>query len=205
MFKNNYKIILASKSPRRIEFFKMLGIDVEIFSSSIDEDNFRDLEPSKMVQVLSLEKAKDSQREYFKEKNLSVDDSDIWFIGADTDVVYNGKSLGKPKDSKDAFNTLKMLSGKTHEVVSSFSLVNLNRNVEKSFFSSTSVKFSTLSDDMINAYIATHECDDKAGAYAIQGISSAFIESINGSYSSVIGLDVNLLTKVLMEYGIIRV
>ena len=102
MFKNNQKIILASKSPRRIEFFKMLGIDVEVFSASIDEEQYRNLEPPKMVQVLSLEKAKVSQEKYFKENNLNIENSDIWFIGADTDVVFNGKSLGKPKDKQDA-------------------------------------------------------------------------------------------------------
>ena len=205
MFKNNYKIVLASKSPRRIEFFKMLGIDVQVFSASIDEEQYRNLEPSKMVQVLSLEKAKASQEKYFKENNLNIENSDIWFIGADTDVVFNGKSLGKPKDSKDAFNILKTLSGNTHEVISAFSIINVNRNIEESFLTSTLVKFCNLSDEIINAYIATHECDDKAGAYALQGISSAFIESINGSYSSVIGLDVNLLVKVLMEYKVIEI
>ena len=205
MFKNNQKIILASKSPRRIEFFKMLGIDVEVFSASIDEEQYRNLEPQKMVQVLSLEKAKVSQEKYFKENNLNIENSDIWFIGADTDVVFNGKSLGKPKDKQDAFNILKTLSGNTHEVISSFSIINLNRNIQKSFFTSTLVTFGNLSDEIINAYIATCECDDKAGAYALQGISSAFIESINGSYSSVIGLDVNKVVNALLKYDIINI
>lgn len=204
MFKNDQKIILASKSPRRVEFFKMLGINVEVFSESIDEESFRELAPEVMVEELSLKKAIASCKKYFK-VNPNITDNDIWFIGADTDVAINGKSLGKPKDSLDAFNILKILSNKTHEVYSAFSIVNIKRNIQESYLTSTKVTFCSLSDDIINAYIKTHECDDKAGAYALQGISSAFIESIQGSYSSVIGLDVNKLVKVLMEYKVISV
>ncbi|MGI6681479.1 MAG: Maf family protein [Bdellovibrionota bacterium] len=210
MFKNNSKIVLASRSKRRIDFLRMLGIEFEICVGNVDEDKYRDMIPSKMVEKLSLEKAKAALKEYKKEfrkkngKEKLTEDLDIWFIGADTDVSLGDKSLGKPKNSSDAFRILKTLEGKTHQVFSAFSLINEKLRVKEVFLTSSDITFASLSDDIIKAYINTHECYDKAGAYALQGISSAFISSVNGSYSSVIGLDMNLLREKLLEYGVIE-
>ncbi len=194
MFENNQEIILASGSPRRIDFLKSLGITFKIIPSTVDEEKYRNLNPVEMVKVLSLEKALD----------IATQNKNSWVIGADTDVVINNESLGKPSDKNEERDILKTLSGKTHQVISGLSLINLSQNIKDTQFTSTDVTFINLSDDLIEAYIKTGEGDDKAGAYALQGISTAFIDSINGSYSSVIGLDLSTLVSMLLKYEIIK-
>ncbi len=193
MFHNDEEIILASSSPRRVEFLKLLGIEFKVIPSTIDEEKYRGFSPREMVSTLSLEKS----------LNVASKFNNAWVIGADTDVVINNQSLGKPKDKVEEKEMLETLSGRTHQVISSFSLVNLSLNIKDSCITSTDVTFETLSNNLIDAYIKTGEGDDKAGAYALQGISTAFIRSISGSYSSVIGLDLSSLVAMLLKYNVI--
>lgn len=193
MFKTQEKIILASTSPRRQGFLKLLGLKFKVEESDVDEEKFRNLNPKVMVRKLAYEKALTVAK---KHKNAFV-------IGADTDVVFKGVSLGKPKNKKDAEKILKTLSGKTHEVVGAICLINISKNIKEVYFSKADVTFSKLTPALIKAYIDTKEGDDKAGAYAIQGKGGVFIKSMKGNYSTVIGLDIEGLTKMLIKNKVV--
>lgn len=123
-------------------------------------------------------------------------------IACDTVVSFDGKILGKPKDDKEAFHMLKMLSGNTHNVHSGIALLNTITGDLKKEFVSTEVKFSVLSDEKIAKYIETGEHRDKAGAYGIQGYGGIFVEEIHGCYYNVVGLPLNKLSKMLKEMGV---
>lgn len=178
-------LILASKSPRRKELLSLITTDFEIKSADADESLPENITPEKAVLYLSKIKA-----EPLKNNEDTV-------IGADTVVAVDGKILGKPKDREDAFNMLKLLSGKSHSVFTGVTVI--SPKGEKSFFAETKVKFFDLSDEEINSYIETGEPFDKAGAYGIQGKGSLLVEEIQGDYFNVVGLPVSLLNKALKE------
>ncbi len=124
---------------------------------------------------------------------------DLTVIGGDTIVYFDNKILGKPKDKEDAFTTLKMLQGATHYVYSGLAVIS-NKNgkiIEHVDFTKTAVYMKKMTDEEIEKYIETGEPMDKAGSYAIQGIGSKFIEKTEGSYSSVVGLDIEKLKEIL--------
>lgn len=182
-----YKIILASASPRRKELLSYLNIDFTIIPSKKDENASGS--PEEVVKSLALQKASDIASKY----------KDCFVIGADTIVCLDNKVLGKPKNKDDAFRMLSMLSGRKHRVLTGvcvYSPISKEFRIE---YDSTDVYFDDLSDEEINAYIATGEPFDKAGSYAIQGIGGAMISRIDGCASNVIGLPLPLLKKMLIE------
>ncbi len=188
MWVTKSKLILASASPRRRDLLTEIKVPFEVKVADVDETPLEHEDPSMMVKRLSAKKA------------LSVKGS--WVLGADTTVVLNGENLGKPESRDDAFNKLKALQGSWHIVLGGVALVHNGELVENTVIES-SVKMVSISDEIIKRYIETKEPMDKAGAYAIQGIGSQFIEEIKGSYSNVVGLDISWVVKTLLKHQII--
>lgn len=176
-------LILASKSPRRKELLSLITEDFVIKTADVDESLPNDIEPDKAVEYLSRIKAE------------PFDNGIDTVIGADTVVAVDGKILGKPKDRDNAYNMLKMLSGKYHSVFTGVTVINPTKSI--TFSIETKVKFFDLTDDEINAYIDTAEPYDKAGSYGIQGKGSLLVEKIDGDYFNVVGLPVSALNKHL--------
>lgn len=176
-------LILASKSPRRKELLSLITENFVIKTANVDETLPRGITPDKAVEYLSKIKA-----EPFANGVDTV-------IGADTVVAVDGKILGKPTNRQEAFDMLKTLRGKYHSVFTGVTVIKPEGTV--TFSVETRVKFFDLTDDEINAYIATGECDDKAGAYGIQGKGALLVEKIDGDYFNVVGLPVNLVNKFL--------
>jgi septum formation protein len=181
-------LILASSSPRRAELLQAAGIDFTIRAAGVDEATRPDESPPDYVLRLSREKAR------------AVVRGDELALGADTTVVINGEIIGKPADAEEAGRMLRALSGQWHEVLTGVTLARAGRII--SAVSSTRVKFAEISDAEIRWYVATGEPMDKAGAYAIQGHASLFVESIEGSYSNVVGLPMQLTYQLAREMGV---
>jgi septum formation protein len=177
---NSQVVILASRSPRRVELLKQIGIESIVRPADVDETALEGEAPADYVQRLAKEKviaiAKSLKSEY---ENIPV-------LAADTTVALNGEILGKPVNDADAMEMLKKLSGSRHTVYTAVAMFVKNR--VKVTLSETQVDMILLTDSMIKAYIATGEQRDKAGSYAIQGKAGAWIARIEGSYSGVMGL-----------------
>lgn len=183
------KIVLASASPRRSELMALAGIDCDVLPADICEDVLPGERPAQHVMRLSREKA------------LAVAERSTgrFFIGADTVVVLDEAILGKPRDEGDAFRMLTALSGRDHQVVTGFTVLDKRDGTIISDSVSTAVTFKTLTDQEIQTYIASGCPLDKAGAYAIQGGAIHFVRSISGSYSNVIGLPMTELYEALQS------
>jgi septum formation protein len=184
---NQEKIILASASPRRSELMTLAGIKFSVSAADIPEDALPEELP--VDHVMRLSKGKVSA--------VAGKTQGRFFIGADTIVVLEGAILGKPADEADAARMLRSLSGRTHEVITGFTVFDRTMDIHISRSVSTEVTFKSLQESEIIAYIATGCPMDKAGAYAIQGSSVHFIRSISGSYTNVIGLPMTELYEVL--------
>lgn len=180
-------IVLASASPRRREILENTNIKFDIISSSIDELVLEGESPCHMVMRLAFEKGIDI---------ASKRKSDL-VISADTIVVLDNKVLGKPKDEDEARNMITSLSGKTHQVITGISLINLENNKKIIDYVISNVKFKNLSENDINDYIKTKESLDKAGAYGIQGYGALLVEEIQGDYFNIVGLPVSKLSDLL--------
>lgn len=183
--------ILASASPRRKELLSDLIEQFEIIPAKGEEKTEDGLHPKILVTELAKQKAREVAA-------LPISKGKI-ILGADTVVAFGDKVLGKPKDEKDAFSMLSMLSGNTHEVYTGVCLVYpTNEGAKELAFSDcTFVTFHKLSEKEINAYIATGSPMDKAGAYGIQ--DGGLVESIDGSFSNVVGLPVELLKSMIQQ------
>lgn len=169
-------IVLASASPRRRELLTLAGIEYKVVPSECEEILPEKITPPEAVKSLAEQKADDVYKRY----------PDDIIIAADTVVALGGKILGKPKNEEDAFQMLSSLSGNIHTV---YTGVCIMKNGKKDvFFSATEVEFYPLTDEEINAYIATGEPMDKAGAYGIQGKGSLLVKRISGDYFNVVGL-----------------
>lgn len=162
------KIVLASGSPRRKEILENMNLKFDIIKSEIEETTIENESPKDLVKRLSYEKAYD-----IASKNL-----DSIVIGADTVVVLDNNVLGKPKDEDEAFNMLKQMSGREHDVITGVSILCLDLKKEICDYCVSKVKFKNLSDEEIYSYIKTGECMDKAGAYGIQGLGGLLVEYI---------------------------
>ena len=183
------RYILASASERRKELLSRLVDNFDIIVSDFEEDKIEfkgDIESY----VISL-----SEGKALNVVSKNTDDAII--IAADTIVSINNKILGKPNDKEDAYDMLKLLSDNVHRVYSAVTVINTSTNKMESKCIYTEVYFSKLTDEEIWNYINTGECDDKAGAYGIQGFGGIFVEKINGWYYNVVGLPLNLLNKML--------
>ena len=184
-------IILASKSPRRRALLEQMGVrDFRIVTPDIDEHMDRDLPPAELVRQISLEKA---------QTVAAQADPNTVVIAADTVVALDGVVLGKPADKEEAFRMLSLLSGNRHQVYTGLTV--LRGEQVFSQWEETAVTFRALTAEEIEAYIATGEPMDKAGAYGIQGYGALFIEGISGDYYNVMGLPVCRLGQILGQLG----
>jgi septum formation protein len=189
----NSPLILASESPRRKHLLEQIGIPFKSCPSNIDENSIIG-SPSLTAKRLAEKKAMAGQGKFAGQ----------WILGADTIVVSGDSILGKPSDDDEARSMLKTLSGKKHEVITGFSIVNPFGEVVCTDHEITTVSIKTLSDNEIDSYIATREPFGKAGGYAIQGIGSFMVEGIKGSYSNVVGLPLYPLIKKFLEIGALK-
>jgi len=188
-----YPLVLASASPRRKRLLQKIGLPFRILPSHIEEIHSEN-DPAAFACGLAEKKA------------LAVNSNAEkgWILGADTVVVLGKKILGKPKDRDDAHSMLELLSGKEHDVITGFCLIDPSGELCHSGYITTIVKIKRLSDEEITAYIDTGEPYGKAGGYAIQGMGSFMVEGINGSYSNVVGLPVCALIKALLASGALK-
>ena len=184
-------IILASKSPRRRELLSLLGIDFTVMTEDIDETINQSVPVEEEIKRLSYEKAK-------AVKDAVSDESII--IAADTVVVLGNQVFGKPKDDYQAKEMLSTLSGKTHKVITGVTVMKKNKSDTRAAV--TEVTFRNLSDKEIQEYINTGDPFDKAGAYALQGISTIFVSGISGDHFNVYGLPVSMLASMLRDFGV---
>jgi len=184
------RLILASNSPRRIGLLKSLGYHFDIIPHDIEECINGNVSPTELVQNLAFLKASDVAR---KVCNAII-------ISADTIVVHKKSILGKPKDINDAKRTLTILSDSEHDVISGVCVMELPSRKKMLRIEQTHIKMRTIKDEEIDRYILTGEPMDKAGAYAIQGEGREFIEKIDGSFSNVVGLPLELLQEMLNHF-----
>ena len=195
------KLILASASPRRKELLTQAGFDFQILAANADE-NIAEKEPEQMVQMLSQRKAGASMDIWQKQGNAA---DDILVLGADTIVVQDHTILGKPGSRKEAADMLRKLQGTAHSVYTGVTLLWKNDRMETeriTFTEKTTVEFYPMSEEEILEYTETGECDDKAGAYAIQGLAMKYIRKIDGDYHNVVGLPVAAIYQAMREYGL---
>ena len=179
-------VILASQSPRRKELMEKLNIPFTVRVADIDETPVPKLSAEENVARLSRRKAEAIPRQ----------PEDI-VVAADTIVVLDGEQLGKPKDREEAVLMLTRLSGRAHQVMTGLTLLQGEKAVTHTEI--TEVFFRQLSEDEIDAYAASGDCDDKAGAYGIQSGAAVFVEKICGDYYNVVGLPVCRLACILKE------
>jgi septum formation protein len=196
-------LVLASASPRRQELLRNAGIPFVVQPANIPEVPHEEETPRSFAERLAREKA----LAVFRQQ------PDDFILGADTIVVVDGQILGKPRDYVDAARMLRLLSGRTHPVITGVCLIAPSKQqlgtedrepgFEDTRSEITFVTMNTLSDDDIRSYVTTGEPMDKAGAYAIQGMASRWISRIEGDYFNVVGLPVSLVYKMLREREVV--
>jgi len=182
------RLLLASASPRRRELLRHAGFDFEVRPSDIVEQMKRGERPEEFARRAAREKA------------MSVAASSpagSFVLGADTVVVVEGETLGKPADLDDATRMLRLLSGRTHQVHSGICLVRAPDEIVALTHETTLVTFQELDEEEIRSYVESGEPLDKAGAYAVQGLASKFVTRISGCYSNVVGLPVARVYEIL--------
>ncbi|MGL6066646.1 MAG: Maf family protein [Cetobacterium sp.] len=184
-------MILASKSPRRKEILQQLGFQLIIKTKDIEEvsdkvkiiDQIKDISMKKVIAV-----AVENQNEYV--------------VGADTVVVVEGVVFGKPKSKEEAKNMLKILSAKAHKVITAYTFVNLEKNINVTECVESIVYFKSISDEEIKWYVESEEPMDKAGSYGIQGLGAIFVDKIDGDFFAIMGFPINHFIKTLNNLGI---
>ena len=186
------RLVLASSSPRRRELLAALGLTFEVCPAEVDESLAAGESPFDAAERLAREKAMRAAAGIRGEAVV---------VAADTLVVLRGEALGKPADRADAVRMLRALAGRTHEVVTGLALARDGRVV--SGRDVTHVVFAPMTEEEIRAYAASGEPDDKAGAYALQGIGGVFVERVEGSPSNVVGLPVRLFARLAREAGLV--
>ena len=184
------KVILASSSPRRRQLLELIGIEHEVSPSNIDERMRPRETPRRYAERLAREKA----------SAVATRNPETLTIAADTIVVVNRKVLEKPLDDDDARRMLSILSGREHTVITAVSVAR-GRKL-RSAVEEVKVKFRRLRQDEIDAYIATGEPMDKAGAYGIQGYGATIVECVNGDYFAVMGLPLARLVMLMRDLGV---
>ena len=186
------KIILASASPRRKELLEKIGLKFEVEPSNYAEDMHSKLNPDELARAISLGK---SRAVASKHKNAIV-------IAADTFIVFRGKIMGKPNTEAKARKMLMTLKGKSHSVITGFTIMDTEENKVLTKSVETVIHIKKLTPKEIDAYVKSKEPLDKAGAYAIQGLGSVIVERIEGDYFNVMGLPLSALAESLKEFGI---
>jgi septum formation protein len=186
-------LILASASPRRHDLLSRIGLRFVVVPADIDESRFNGEPPHEHVRRLAVAKARAVSHLYL----------DLWVLGADTIVVIDGRILGKPADRAEAEAMLSALSCRTHEVFTGYAILNSAfPSRERAGVVRSEVFIRGLVPDEIAGYVDTGEPMDKAGAYAIQGVGSAIVERVSGSYTNVVGLPLCEVARDLKELGI---
>ena len=186
-------IFLASQSPRRQELLAQLQVTFDVIDVNMHEQRQQGEAPWDYVNRVAREKAGAGLLQLSGHPGALA-------MGADTDVVLDDAVLGKPENAEQAFAMLRALSGRSHDVITAVWLMSAGQEAHRVV--SSKVRFAELSDDEINAYIASGEPFGKAGAYAVQGRGAAFIESIQGSYSGVMGLPLHETYRLLQQFHV---
>lgn len=184
------EIILASASPRRKELLETAGLSFTVKVADVEEIIEENMSADAVVRSLALQKA----------AAVAKDNADAVVIGADTVVVLDGEILGKPKSKENAVELLMKLSGRSHTVYTGVAMIQGEKI--KNFSEATEVEFYSLSEEEIEAYVATGEPMDKAGAYGIQGRGCVLIRKINGDYFNVVGLPVSAVYRELRDFNV---
>jgi septum formation protein len=200
-------LVLASASPRREELLRNAGLQFVVQATQIDEDPLPGEGPRALAERLAKEKA----------AFVAVKRRSDYILGADTVVVVEGAILGKPLDRADAARMLKLLSGRSHQVITGVCLMGPMSEGSNSKMppapigwfedlrsETTSVTMTQLREDEVDYYVSTGEPMDKAGGYAIQGIASRWITRIEGDYSNVVGLPIPLVHRMLVSHGLLK-
>ncbi len=186
------RIVLASASPRRRELLGVMGLkDFEIMTAPGEETDFNHLPPMERVEAIALDKAR---------RSAAAAGDDALVISADTLVFVDGAALGKPRDKEDAVKMLSSLSGREHYVATGVAMIYKGEELLDARL--TTVRFAKLTPAQIEAYVATNEPMDKAGAYGIQGRGSVLIEGIEGDYFNVMGLPIRKVYEMLGHFGV---
>lgn len=202
------RIILGSASPRRKELLEQIGIKFEIVVSDAEE-HYESTRPDEIVRELALMKAEQVAEEVKRREKEGVGEDyllrsetgearlrNLLILGADTVVVRDGEILGKPSSAEEAFEMLKSLQGRAHQVYTGIAVLDFDGNAERhtvSHAEETKVFVHAMTDEEIRSYIAAGESLDKAGAYGVQGRFAAYIDRIEGDYYNVVGLPVAYL------------
>ena len=191
------KIILASGSPRRKELLLQIGIVPEIIVSHVEEKITSDV-PAEVVMSLAEQKAVDVAKEMLEGTVI---------LGSDTVVAADGKILGKPKSHEEAYEMIRRLAGRSHQVYTGVCLVKKGPEGEAdtvvSFYDETDVNVSPMTEKEIREYADSEEPMDKAGSYAVQGFFARYIDGLKGSYANVMGLPVHLVYQELKKLGVL--
>lgn len=182
------KLVLASSSPRRSELLAALNLQFEVRSPDVDETRFPDETPGSYVERIARAKA------------VAVAGSNEIIVAADTTVVFEGKVMGKPGHPEEARSMLRRLQGARHEVLTGLAVSSLGET--HSLVDATEVEMMSMTDEEIAAYVAGGEPMDKAGAYALQGEGGVFVTSVHGSPSTVVGLPIHQLPRLLARVGV---
>jgi septum formation protein len=186
------RIILASGSPRRRELLEKLGLKFEVDPAEYVETMKSGMKPEEIARYLSLQKAQAVAKKY----------PDAIIIAADTFGLISGEIIGKPHNEAEARNILRKLSGRTHRVITGFTIIDTTAGKAVSRSVETAVHFRALTEEEIDAYVDTGETLDKAGAYGIQGLGAVLVDRIEGDFYNVIGLPLSALVKALKDFGI---
>jgi septum formation protein len=197
MFKTLQPLILASESPRRKSLLRSVGVEFEVYPSKIDESAEPDAAAQRPAEI--AEKWAGLKADFVSRRHPA-----LWVLGADTIVVLDGGIFGKPANAAEAVRMLDMLSDRVHEVITGLCLIQPGGKIRRSGSVTTRVRFRTLSIKEIEAYVRTGEPMDKAGAYGIQGIGASLVNSVEGSYTNVVGLPLCETLDWLMHENIIE-
>ena len=195
IYRTTAPLMLASRSPRRIDFLTALGLQFRVIPADVDESFMEGETFEEHVLRLSVKKA----------RAVSAHHSEEYILGADTLVAVENRLLGKPEDKEDAARMLRILSGNTHRVISGFSIIRESTGDIHRQCVETGVTMRNIHPNEIEAYTATKEPLDKAGAYAIQGMAMTMVTEVQGSYTNVVGLPVPEVITALMELGAVVV
>ncbi len=191
-----HELVLASKSPRRKLILEEAGYEFRTFPLEVSEILDKNLNEMEQISDCARQKAVAAAAQL---KPLKL--KDILILSADTLVLFGGQSLGKPQNDIEAIDTLKLLSGKTHQVVTGFCLYDLKTNRIVLGHSVSEVEFRVLDSQEIIRYVQSGEPMDKAGSYGIQGAAAAFVKMYTGDLQNIIGLPLSDIERVIAENG----
>ncbi len=193
MFYTNESIVLASGSPRRKKYLEDLGLTFFLYPVTINETPLPDESPGNFVLRMATEKG----------ETAALQHGDSWIISGDTVVCLGRNILGKPFDKAEAFTMLMSLAGRAHTVRTGICLMHADKRISSCTVVETKVVFSDFDESVARAYISSGESLDKAGAYGIQGRGAFLVESIEGSYTNVVGLPLSELVNMLLQNKVI--